>query len=135
MITGNCGGGPVDVAKFLSSVETNGAGVNILALAPHGSIRSKVMGGERRAPTSEELERMKTLLAQAMRDGAWGMSTGLIYPPGSYAGTDELIALARVVAANGGVYVSHIRDEADNLLKAVEEAIRKIGRASCRERV
>ena len=129
MITGNCGGGPLDVAKFLTGVETNSAGVNILALAPHGSIRSKVMGGERRAPTSEELERMKTLLGQAMRGGAWGMSTGLIYPPGSYAETDELIALARVVAAHGGVYVSHIRDEADHLLKAVEEAIR-IGRES-----
>jgi len=129
MVTGNCGGGPVDVAKFLTGVETNSAGVNLLVLAPHGSIRSKVMGSERRAPTAEELERMKTLVGQAMRDGAWGMSTGLIYPPGSYAETDELIALARVVAAHGGVYVSHIRDEADHVLKAVEEAIR-IGRES-----
>ncbi|MCX6906770.1 MAG: D-aminoacylase, partial [Verrucomicrobia bacterium] len=129
MITGNCGGGPLDVAKFLTGVETNSAGVNIMALAPHGSIRGKVMGGQRRAPTAEELERMKALVAQAMRDGAWGMSTGLIYPPGSYAETDELIALARVVAAHGGVYVSHIRDEADHLLEAVAEAIR-IGRES-----
>ena len=129
MITGNCGGGPVNVAKFLAGLETNSPGVNIMALVPHGSIRSKIMGGQRRAPTAEELERMKNVIGQAMRDGACGMSTGLIYPPGSYAETDELIALARVVAAHGGVYASHIRDEADHLLEAVAEAIR-IGRES-----
>lgn len=127
MITGNCGGGPLDAAGFLAAVDSNGAGMNILGLAPHGSIRGKVLGGQRRAPTAEELERMKTLVGQAMRDGAWGMSTGLIYPPGLYAETDELIALARVVAAHGGLYVSHIRDEGDHLLEAVAEAIR-IGR-------
>ena len=129
MVTGNCGGGPVDAAKFLTGVETNRAGVNILLLAPQGSIRGKVMGSQRRPPTAEELERMKALVDQAMRDGAWGMSTGLIYPPSSYAETDELIALARVVASHGGLYVSHMRDEGDHLLKAVEEAIR-IGRES-----
>ncbi|MDD4870590.1 MAG: D-aminoacylase [Kiritimatiellae bacterium] len=129
MITGNCGGGPLDVAKFLTSIDTNSAGVNILALAPHSSIRSRIMGGQRRAPTAEELERMKGLVSQAMRDGAWGMSTGLIYPPGSYAETDELIALAKIVALHSGIYVSHIRDEGDHLLDAVPEAIR-IGRES-----
>jgi N-acyl-D-amino-acid deacylase len=88
-----------------------------------------VLGSARRAPTAEELERMKTLVGQAMRDGAWGMSTGLIYAPSSYAQTDELIALARVVAAHGGIYASHIRNEADHVLDAVAEAIR-IGRES-----
>jgi len=120
--TGNCGGGK-DVVKFLKDVDTNGAGTNIVHLAGHGSVRRAVLGSERRAPTTEELERMKALVAQAMCDGAWGMSTGLIYAPSSYAQTEELVALAKVVAAHGGIYVSHIRDEGDHVLAAVDEAI------------
>jgi len=128
MVTGNCGGS-ADVAKLLKDVDANGAGTNIVHLVGHGTVRHAVLGSQRRAPTAEQLERMKTLVAQAMRDGAWGMSTGLIYAPSSYAETDELIALARVVAAHGGIYVSHIRSETDEVLKAVDEAIR-IGRQS-----
>jgi N-acyl-D-amino-acid deacylase len=128
MVTGNCGGSR-DVAKFLQDVDTNGAGTNIIHLIGHGTVRSAVLHGERRAPTADELERMKALVAEAMRNGAWGMSTGLIYAPGSYAQTDELIALAKVVSAHGGVYASHIRSESDQLLEAVAEAIR-IGRES-----
>jgi N-acyl-D-amino-acid deacylase len=128
MGTGNCGGSS-DVGKFLKDVDTNGAGTNIVHLVGHGTVRAKVLGGARRAPTAEELERMKTLVGQAMRDGAWGMSTGLIYAPSSYATTEELIALAKVVAAHGGLYVSHIRDEGDHVVDAVAEAIR-IGRES-----
>jgi len=126
--TGNCGGGK-DVAKFLKDVDTNGAGTNIVHLVGHGTIRRAVLGSERRAPTAEELERMKALVGQAMRDGAWGMSTGLIYAPSSYAQTEELVVLAKVVAAHGGIYVSHIRDEGDHVLAAVDEAI-SIGRQS-----
>ena len=126
--TGNCGGGK-DVVKFLKDVDTNGAGTNIIHLVGHGSVRRAVLGSERRAPTAEELERMKSLVGQAMRDGAWGMSTGLIYAPSSYAQTEELVALAEVVAAHGGIYVSHIRDEGDHVLAAVDEAI-SIGRQS-----
>ncbi len=128
VVTGNCGGAS-DVPKFLSDVDSNGAGTNIAHLVGHGTVRRKVLGSERRAPTAEELEQMKALVAQGMRDGAWGMSTGLIYAPSSYAQTEELIALARVVAAHGGIYVSHIRDEGDHVLEAVAEAIR-IGRES-----
>ena len=128
MCTGNCGGSK-DVVKFLEDVDTNGAGTNIMHLVGHGSVRRAVLGSERRAPTAEELERMKDLVAQAMCNGAWGMSTGLIYAPSSYAETDELVALAKVVAAHGGLYVSHIRDEGDHVLAAVEEAI-DIGRQS-----
>jgi len=128
MCTGNCGGGK-DVAKFLQDVDANGAGTNIIHLVGHGSVRQAVLGSERRAPTAEELQRMQASVAQAMRHGAWGMSTGLIYAPGSYAQSEELVALAQVVAAHGGMYASHIRDEGDHLLAAVEEAIR-IGRQS-----
>ncbi|NUQ61184.1 MAG: D-aminoacylase [Pirellulales bacterium] len=128
MGTGNCGGAR-DVAKFLEDVDSNGAGTNIAHLVGHGTVRGKVLGSARRAPAADELERMKALVAQAMRDGAWGMSTGLIYAPSSYAETDELIALANVVANHGGIYVSHIRDEGDRVVEAVAEAIR-IGRES-----
>jgi N-acyl-D-aspartate/D-glutamate deacylase len=128
MVTGNCGGSR-DTAKFLQDVDANGAGTNIMHLVGHGTVRGAVMHGERRAPTTAELERMKAIVTQAMRDGAWGMSTGLIYAPSSYAQTDELIALARVVAAHGGLYVSHIRSETEQVVEAVAEAIR-IGRES-----
>lgn len=128
MVTGNCGGAR-DIAKFLQDIDTNGAGTHIAHLAGHGSVRRAVLGSERRAPTAGELERMKELVAQAMREGAWGLSTGLIYPPGCYAGTGEIVALCKVVAGFGGIYATHIRGEADELLDAVAEAIR-IGRES-----
>ena len=128
MCTGNCGGSK-NVAKFLNDVDTNGAGTNIMHLVGQGTIRGTVLGSNRRAPTAEELERMKALVDQAMRDGAWGMSTGLIYAPSSFAQTDELVALVKVVAAHGGIYASHIRDEGDYVLAAVDEAI-SIGRQS-----
>jgi N-acyl-D-amino-acid deacylase len=128
MGTGNCGGSR-DVAEFLKDVDTHGAGTNIVHLVGHGTIRRAVLGSSRAAPTEEQLQRMKDLIARAMRQGAWGMSTGLIYAPSSYAQTEELVALARVVADHGGVYVSHIRDEGDFLLPAVQEAI-DIGRRS-----
>jgi len=128
MVTGNCGGS-ADVAQFLRDVETNGAGTNIIHLIGHGTVRQAVLGPARRPPTDEELERMKTLVDRAMREGAWGMSTGLIYPPGSYGQTDEIIALAKVVAAHGGIYATHMRNESDQLLDAVKEALR-IGRES-----
>jgi len=128
VVTGNCGGSK-DVAKFLKDVDTNGAGTNIMHLVGHGSVRGAVMKSARRAPTAQELQRMKDIVDRAMRDGAWGMSTGLIYAPGSYAQTDEIVALAKVVAAHGGIYATHMRDEGDHLVAAVEEALR-IGRES-----
>lgn len=123
VVTGNCGGGPADVGRFLQDVDRGGAGTNVAHLVPHGAVRSKVMGGVKRPPTADELERMKQLVAAGMRDGAWGMSTGLIYTPGCYADTDELVELSQVVARHGGLYVSHIRGEGEGLPEAVREAI------------
>jgi N-acyl-D-aspartate/D-glutamate deacylase len=80
------------------------------------------MGFERRPPSDAELDRMRRLLGEALEDGAWGLSTGLIYPPSSYAETDELVALAEVAAALGGFYFSHIRGEGASFIKAVGEA-------------
>lgn len=123
VVTGNCGGGPVDVAAYFARLERDGTGTNMVLLVPHGSVRQKAMGGENRAPTAEELQRMKELIDRGMRDGAWGMSTGLIYAPGMFAKSDELVELAKVVARHQGLYVSHIRNESREFLEALREAI------------
>jgi dihydroorotase/N-acyl-D-amino-acid deacylase len=96
-------------------------------LIGHNAVRAEVMGNENRAPTASEQARMETLVKAAMDDGAFGMSTGLIYLPGTYSETDEVIALARVVSAEGGIYASHMRSEFDKIVEAIEEAI-TIGR-------
>ncbi len=129
MVTGNCGGGAGAIAEFLDQVDRQGVGCNFVHLVPHGRVRHAAMKNERRPPNDEELKRMEDLVDRGMREGAWGMSTGLIYPPSSFADSAELVALAKVVARHGGLYVSHIRGEADGLLDAVGEAI-EIGRQS-----
>jgi N-acyl-D-amino-acid deacylase len=128
IITGNCGSGPVDVAEYFSTIEKQGAGTNVGHLLPQGSLRSQVMGKENRKPTDEELQSMRDLAAKAMLDGAFGISTGLIYIPGTLTGTEELIEVNRIVGQHHGIYVSHIRNEGDRLLPSIEEAI-QIGKA------
>ncbi len=127
MVTGNCGSGPIDVAGYYRWIDDHGAGTNIMHLLPQGSLRREVMGSDRREATEEELAEMLELAKQAMLDGAWGMSTGLIYVPSSYANTEELIEIARVVGKHGGIYASHIRNEGTGLLDAIDEAL-EIGR-------
>ena len=129
VVTGNCGMGTVDVGRMFRTIDEKGAGTNVIHLVPHGAVRSQVFGSVRRAPTPEELAAMKDLVDAGMRAGAWGMSTGLIYVPGTYAKTDEIVELARVVHAHGGLYASHIRSEAAGLLESIAEAIR-IGETS-----
>lgn len=123
VVTGNCGSGPVDVAKYYEQVNHAGAGTNIAHLLPQGGLRLAVMGSERREPTEKELGEMLKLAEKAMQDGAWGMSTGLIYVPSSYADTEELVAIAKVVSEHGGIYASHIRGEGSVLLDSVQEAM------------
>jgi len=135
VVTGNCGSGPVDAGRFFAALEAGGVGTNVVHQAPHNSIREKVMGNENRAPTADELKRMEELVEKALADGAVGLATGLIYNPGTYARTDEIVALARVVGRHGGLYASHIRNEGVGLLDAIEEAMR-IGReGGCRVHV
>ncbi|HHY34782.1 MAG TPA: D-aminoacylase [Firmicutes bacterium] len=116
-----------DMGSYLDLLETNGVSVNVAALVGHGSVRRQVMGSLMRAPTTDEMNLMKRLVAQAMDQGAWGISTGLIYVPGVYAGTEEIIELAKAVSSRRGVYFTHMRNEGPNLLEAIEEALR-IGR-------
>lgn len=108
---------------YMNLIDREGASLNIAPLVGHGTVRQNVMGFERRPPTDGELEEMKHLVREAMEDGAWGMSTGLIYPPSCYADKEEIIELARVLADYGGVYFTHIRGEGDTLFEALKEAI------------
>ncbi len=129
VVTGNCGSGPVDVANYYEEIDAAGTGTNVAHLLPQGSLRSQVMGTADRDPTDDELHQMQELAAKAMKDGAWGMSTGLIYVPSSYAKTDEITAIATVIAEGDGIYVSHIRGEGTQLLASVNEAL-EIGRGA-----
>ena len=118
-------------AEYFAAVEAARPACNVIAYVPHGVLRYNAMGGERRAPTDAELQQMREQLDEGMRAGAIGMSTGLVYAPGTFAQTDELVALAKVAAQYGGIYGSHIRNESERLLEAVGEAISIGEQAGC----
>jgi N-acyl-D-amino-acid deacylase len=121
------GGGPVDLVQQRRDLVEHGLGVNVAQLVPHGSLRQAVLGMEDHHPTAAQLDSMVQLTRAGMEAGAFGLSSGLHYAPGSYAATEEVIALAQVAAAYSGVYTSHIRDEADyniGVVAAVDEVIR-----------
>jgi N-acyl-D-amino-acid deacylase len=147
-VTGNCGGSAAplygaarddllhDIApykdltldwqtmgEYLDRVERTRLSTNYVTFVGQGTLRACVMGHAMRAPTADELKQMQDLLVRAMEEGVWGVSTGLIYPPSAYADVDELVALSRVAAERGGLYTSHIRNEGDRLLEAVDEAL------------
>ena len=120
------GGGPVDLVEQRAALEAEGLGVNVLQFIGHGSVRGRVMSSADRAPTGDELNEMRDLVRAGMEAGAWGLSSGTFYTPGSYSENAELIELARVAAQFDGVYTSHIRDESNytiGVLAAVEEVI------------
>lgn len=118
------------VGGFLERLASRGITVNVGSLAPLNQLRVDVIGTAQRQASPEELEEMRRRLDQAMRQGAFGLSSALIYPPGSYASTDEIVELARTAAAHGGRYVTHIRGEGDRLETALDEAIAIAERAS-----
>ena len=130
VFVGNDGGGKPHVAELAAELEANGIGPNVAFFVGHGELRTSVMGLENRAPTAAEMAQMGQLLQASMDEGALGLSTGLYYSPGSYATTDEVIALAQIASRAGGIYESHLRDESSytiGFLAALEEAI-DIGR-------
>ena len=130
VITNNDGGSPIDIGKQLEGWTKSGIGTNAAVYIGQGSVRGAVVGSTASAPTPAQIDSMRALVRRAMDAGAIGMSTGLFYAPGSYATTEEVIELAKVAAAKGGVYDSHLRDESSytiGLIGAVNEAIR-IGR-------
>ncbi|MBM4195194.1 MAG: D-aminoacylase [Gemmatimonadetes bacterium] len=121
------GGGPWPFGAYLDSAGKSKLGMNVAYLVGHNTIRREVMGTANRAPTAAELDKMKQMVATAMREGAFGLSTGLRYVPGYYSKTPEVIELAKVAAASRGIYTSHLREEGLGLIEGVAEAI-EIGR-------
>jgi N-acyl-D-amino-acid deacylase len=110
-------------AQYADQLDRIGLGLNLAPLVAHGALRIAILGAEDRLPSEKELERMKNLLTDSLQQGAWGLSTGLIYPPGSFAKTEELVALVKIVGHYGALYSSHIRGEGPTLMKALDEAI------------
>jgi len=127
VITGNCGGSADNMKTYFDYIDSLGVSINVAALMGHNNIRKQVMGTANRHATEEELQKMEAIAEKAMKEGAVGMSTGLIYIPGTFAPTEEVVRLAKVISKNGGVYASHIRNEEDKVAEAVNEAI-AIGR-------
>ena len=123
LVTGNCGSSSTNVGEFLNRINQQPLAVNLATLIAHGSVRRTAMGLEDRAPTPEELKQMESLVEQSMKDGAVGLSTGLIYVPGTFAKTDEIVSLARVAGKHGGLYATHMRNEGDKVADAIRESI------------
>jgi dihydroorotase/N-acyl-D-amino-acid deacylase len=121
------GGGASPMKPYLDRVAALPLGMNVAFLTGHNTIRRRVMGTANRAPTPAELAQMRRLVAEAMGEGAFGLSTGLRYVPGYYSKTDEVVALAQAAADSGGIYTSHLREEGLGLLEGVAEAL-EIGR-------
>jgi N-acyl-D-amino-acid deacylase len=127
IITGNCGGSEDDLTEFYQKLMKTGISVNLASFIGHNNVRRQVMKKAMRDPTPKEQIEMERLVEKAMKQGAVGLSTGLIYIPGTYAKTPEIVGLAKVAAQYGGVYTSHIRNEGEKVSDAIAEAI-TIGR-------
>jgi len=112
-----------DLEDYFNKLLSRGTAVNVVALVGHGTLREAVMGFDNRKPTSHEMERMKQLLREAFQQGAFGLSTGLVYPPGVYADLEEIMELTKIVSEYGGIYASHLRNQNKNLVQCVEEII------------
>jgi len=123
VVTGNCGLSKVDLNKYFHLLDSVKLSINVASLIGHNDIRKAVMGTANRLPTTEEMQRMEVLTEQAMKDGAVGLSTGLIYIPGTYSKTEEVVALAKIAAKYNGVYSTHMRDEGDSVTQAIDEAL------------
>jgi N-acyl-D-amino-acid deacylase len=127
VVTGNCGGSRSDIGAYLAFIDSLHLSINVATLLGHNNVRRDVMGTANRAPSAEELSKMEGLVQKGMQEGAVGLSTGLIYIPGTYSETEEIISLAKVASKYNGVYSSHMRSESDSVVAAINEAIR-IGR-------
>lgn len=126
-VTGNCGSSNTDIAKYFNYIDSLKLSINIATLVGHNDVRKAVMGRANRDATADEMRRMEEIVDKGMKDGAVGLSTGLIYIPGTYTKTPEIVALAKIAARYNGVYASHMRDEGDSVTFAINEAL-TIGR-------
>lgn len=123
VVTGNCGGAADDIGVFLRKIDSVKTSINVATLAGHNTIRRLGMGLDNRKATQEEMKKMLALMQEAMQDGAVGLSSGLIYLPGMYSPTEEIVDLAKVAASNGGVYATHMRYEGTKVDEAINEAL------------
>lgn len=129
VITGNCGSSASNLKNFFNRIDSLHPSINVASLVGHNTVRDQVMHHDNRLPTAAEQQQMELLVAQAMKDGAVGLSTGLIYIPGTFANTEEVVGLAKTTALYNGVYASHIRNEENECVEAINEAIH-IGKAA-----
>lgn len=127
VITGNCGSSNVNLKKYFKQLDSIRLSINVGSFIGHNDVRKAVLGDKNITPDAAQLKQMQALVEQAMQDGAMGFSTGLIYTPGTYSKTDEVVALASSAAKYHGIYTSHIRNESDKVFDAIAEAI-DIGR-------
>jgi len=127
VVTGNCGNSFDDIGDFFRKIDSMKTSINVATLVGHNTVRRLGMGLGNRQATPEEMKKMEDLVTKAMQDGAVGMSTGLIYLPGMYSSTEEIVDLAKIVAAKGGVYATHMRNEGLKVTDAINEAL-TIGR-------
>jgi N-acyl-D-amino-acid deacylase len=135
IVAGNCGSSALNVGDALAAVERTGVSVNFATLVGHNTVRAAAMGTANRPPSIPELARMRSLVWQAMADGAVGFSTGLQYVPGTYARAPEIIELARVAGNAGGLYASHMRNEGTELEASIQETLRVGDAAACRVQI
>ncbi len=127
VVAGNCGASNVDIGKYLQWIDSLKLSINVATLIGHNDVRKEVMGRAKRDATPQEMQQMENIMDKAMRDGAVGLSTGLIYIPGTYTKTKEIVDLAKVASKYHGVYATHMRDEGDSVTQAIGEAL-TIGR-------
>ena len=132
VVTGNCGSSALNLGEWFAKLEERGVSINIAALIGHNTVRRAGMNGDfDRPPSAEELQKMRDLVDRAMRDGAVGLSTGLEYIPGTYGKTDEIAELAKVAAAYGGIYATHMRDEGEFVERSIKESLEIGALADC----
>ncbi len=127
VVTGNCGSSNIDIGKYFHKLDSAKLSINVASLIGHNSVRKAVMGESMRDPSPLEQQQMEQRIAEAMEAGAVGFSTGLIYVPGTYSKTGEVVGLAKIAAGFSGIYASHMRDEGDHVLEAIDEAL-QVGR-------
>lgn len=132
VVAGNCGGSMKNVGAYFNRLTEKGVGVNVATLIGHNTVLTAVKGNRAGELTAEQMEQAKGIVDQAMRDGAVGMSTGLIYTPGKWSKTDEIIELQKIAATYGGIYASHMRSESGEIAAAIDEALRVGREAKCR---
>jgi N-acyl-D-amino-acid deacylase len=136
IVAGNCGSSTLEMGKFFGELARVNLALNVATLVGHNTVRSKAMGGDfDRPPTPAELEQMKALVQTAMKEGAVGLSTGLIYHPGVFSKTEEIVELAKVVATYDGIYTSHMRHEDTHIYQALDEVFRVAREAHVRAEV